>query len=77
MVTVKLTDGDRDHEYFIEIEEYLTVKDLIERLKKRIFLNNPTLLLKGEPLKPDTIISSLKLKNLQKIVFNDKYNGGY
>lgn len=74
MVTVKLTDGE--HIYFIEIEEYQTVQDLINELKKRIILRQPTLLLKGEPLRTGTTISSLKLKNFQKIIFNDKYNGG-
>jgi len=76
MVELKLTDGDPEHVYFIFINDDLTVKDLIDKLKKRINLNNPTLLYKGEPLDPNTVISTLNLKNLQKIVFNDKYNGG-
>ncbi len=74
MVELKLTDGE--HTFFITISEYATVQDLIDELKKRITLIRPTLLCKGEPLSPGAIISTLKLKNFQKIIFNDKYNGG-
>lgn len=74
MVELKLTYGENT--FFIIVKDYETVQDLIDKLKERIILNNPTLLYKGEPLNTGSTISSLKLKNLQKIIFNDKYNGG-
>ena len=74
MVVLKLTDGE--HTFFITINELSTVQDLIDELKKRITLIRPTLLCKGEPLNPNAMISNLRFKEFQKIIFNDKYNGG-
>jgi hypothetical protein len=75
MVTLKLTNGDET--YFITILDFLTIQDLINELKKRIVLNNPQLLYRGEPLSPYSSISSFKFKDNAKIIFNDKYNGGF
>ena len=74
MVELRLTNGEYD--FFITIAEYLTIQDLINELKKRITLNNPQLLFRGEPLNTNSSISSFNFKNRAKIIFNDKYNGG-
>jgi hypothetical protein len=74
MVELRLTNGEYD--FFIPIAEYLTIQDLINELKKRITLNNPQLLFRGEPLNASSLISSFNFKNRAKIIFNDKYNGG-
>lgn len=75
MVDVRLTNGENT--FFITIYDNNTIQDLIDELKKRIVLNNPQLLYKGEPLSPYSLISSFNFKNNAKIVFNDKYNGGF
>ena len=74
MVELKLTNGE--YTYFIVIEEFKTIQDLINKLRERIVLNAPQLLYQGEPLNPSSYISSFNFKNKAKILFNDKYNGG-
>lgn len=73
-IELKLTNGENT--YFIIIEGLLTIQDLINELKKRIILNAPQLLYRGEPLNPSSLISAFNFKNKAKILFNDKYNGG-
>lgn len=75
MIGLRLTNGENT--FFITVYGYNTIQDLINELKKRIVLNNPQLLYRGEPLSPNSLISSFNFKNNAKILFNDKYNGGF